>query len=696
MRRFPVLISVLATACLLSVQSMGQTAVDATFTYQGQLKQGAVPVSDFCDFEFLLFTADVGGTQVGSTQLVAGVLVDSGLFAVELNFGPTAFSGDQRFLNVAVQCTDDVAPITLSPRLALTATPYASTAMKTVGVDGHSLDASDGIPIDAVRVDYQGKVLMEKGGLTVFDDQGQGISLTSDTFEFIEGTSEDPVYAYSSTDDTHEFYTNGTRQMIISAAGNVGIGMNWGQDPSAKLHIGGTQGVDGLMFPDGTLQTTAAVGGGDSLWSESGNDIFYDTGNVGIGTNNPTQRLHIVGPPTEGAVVQIDTVGEDATALNIRATGYPGFGIVASATDTAIFGSSPIEGGTFYASGVGGRGLAGIANAATGAGKGVYGRTNSPDGYAGYFEGRGYFSGDVGIGQSNPLTTLHLGGTPSVDGLMFPDGTLQTTAAVGGGGDSLWSPAGTDIFYNAGSVGIGTSSPQSRLHVIDPTGFAIMGECLGEGTSGYLGHEYAGVYGESSSPTGYGGWFEGRGYFRGDLKVGGNLGIGTSSPTRPLHVEGNGSDVIYAKTTATSTFTRAVRGDNISLAGAGVSGEAMANSGTAAGVMGGAQSPNGVGVLGYNDNEEAPAIGVHGVTVSPTGFGGYFEGRGYFSGNVGIGTSAPESKLHIVGPNDAINGPILTLEADAADRTESGRIRFGESTGNFRFIREFRERRRES
>jgi collagen triple helix repeat protein len=40
-------------------------------------------------------------------------------------------------------------------------------------------------------------------------------------------------------------------------AGNVGIGT---PNPEAKLHLGGTAGVDGIMFPDGSVQTTAASG----------------------------------------------------------------------------------------------------------------------------------------------------------------------------------------------------------------------------------------------------------------------------------------------------------------------------------------------------------------------------------------------------------------------------------------------------
>ncbi|MFQ5786770.1 MAG: hypothetical protein ACE5H1_02195 [Thermodesulfobacteriota bacterium] len=80
--------------------------------------------------------------------------------------------------------------------------------------------------------------------------------------------------------------------------GNVGIGTT---DPQAKLHIGGTSGIDGIMFPDGTLQTTAAIDatgnvGADGNWTTFNNDIHNtNSGNVGIGTNSPTSRLEVIG-----------------------------------------------------------------------------------------------------------------------------------------------------------------------------------------------------------------------------------------------------------------------------------------------------------------------------------------------------------------------------------------------------------------
>ena len=43
-------------------------------------------------------------------------------------------------------------------------------------------------------------------------------------------------------------------RLVINASGNVGIGI---AVPTAKLHIGGTAGVDGIRFPDGSLQKRA-------------------------------------------------------------------------------------------------------------------------------------------------------------------------------------------------------------------------------------------------------------------------------------------------------------------------------------------------------------------------------------------------------------------------------------------------------
>lgn len=66
---------------------------------------------------------------------------------------------------------------------------------------------------------------------------------------------------------------------VRAADGNVGIGT---VNPQAQLHIDGTAGIDGIMFPDGTLQTTAALGAWTSRDS-LGNTIL---GNLSNGSTN--------------------------------------------------------------------------------------------------------------------------------------------------------------------------------------------------------------------------------------------------------------------------------------------------------------------------------------------------------------------------------------------------------------------------
>jgi len=102
------------------------------FTFQGQLLDADLPRNGTCDLLFKLFDAPTGGTQIGGAeQFIPSVSVQNGLFTVKLNgdgqFGPTAFDGGDRWLEIAVRCPAGAGSFSapFNPRQEITAVPYA-------------------------------------------------------------------------------------------------------------------------------------------------------------------------------------------------------------------------------------------------------------------------------------------------------------------------------------------------------------------------------------------------------------------------------------------------------------------------------------------------------------------------------------------------------------------------------------------
>lgn len=75
-------------------------------------------------------------------------------------------------------------------------------------------------------------------------------------FQSVSGTNYSIIKLNGT--NTLNFQVDGVtaQAIVINTSGNVGIGTI---NPTGKLHVGGTSGTDGIKFPDGTLQTTAAA-----------------------------------------------------------------------------------------------------------------------------------------------------------------------------------------------------------------------------------------------------------------------------------------------------------------------------------------------------------------------------------------------------------------------------------------------------
>ena len=111
--------------------------VGSIFTYQGQLKNTNGPVNGGCDFQFGLWDALTGGTQVGSTLEKPNVLLAEGLFTVQLDFGASAFNGNARWLEIAVRCPAGSGVYsTLAQRQPLAPAPYALYSANAGQLDG--------------------------------------------------------------------------------------------------------------------------------------------------------------------------------------------------------------------------------------------------------------------------------------------------------------------------------------------------------------------------------------------------------------------------------------------------------------------------------------------------------------------------------------------------------------------------------
>jgi len=120
---FVSMLLMLALAGVEGVQAQGGP-IDTSFTYQGQLKESGLLANGAYDFQFSLYDAASGGSQVGSTLTREDVTVSDGLFTVTLDFGEV-FDGSKRWLEIAVRPGNSTgAYTTLSPRQALTATPH--------------------------------------------------------------------------------------------------------------------------------------------------------------------------------------------------------------------------------------------------------------------------------------------------------------------------------------------------------------------------------------------------------------------------------------------------------------------------------------------------------------------------------------------------------------------------------------------
>jgi hypothetical protein len=294
--------------------------------------------------------------------------------------------------------------------------------------DGHSLDAADGTPTDALYVDNDG-------------DVGVGTTTPAGLLHLARNV-DDGVEVIVENTDTGPSSSVGIR--LVDESGEAGMTF---LDNGAGLAYDQLQIYNGK--PNGKI--SFLPGGSASI-------TMTEKGHLGIGHNNAIYPLHVLDTTSVNyeAAVYVDAAPNTSVPGIVAICGrtrndypsIPGAGVYgdAIAADGAAAG---VEGDAFGATG---RGVYGWARHASGVNYGVYGRTSSSSGYAGYFEG---FKLPTG-GAAGKVLTSDASGTGT---WQAPSGDDYSLDAADG------DPVDAVYVDNDGKVGIGTTSPNYEMQV---------------------------------------------------------------------------------------------------------------------------------------------------------------------------------------------------------------------------------------
>src|SRR5687768_4286152 len=99
------LVLVFVSLLIICLSLVTVEAQQTAFTYQGKLTDNGSPANGNYDLEFALFDSATNGAQIGQTQAMTSISVSGGIFTVTLDFGGSAFSGANRFLEISARAS---------------------------------------------------------------------------------------------------------------------------------------------------------------------------------------------------------------------------------------------------------------------------------------------------------------------------------------------------------------------------------------------------------------------------------------------------------------------------------------------------------------------------------------------------------------------------------------------------------------
>jgi hypothetical protein len=287
-------------------------ALGTGFTYQGQLILSGSPVNGTANLRFSLWDAagsgspPVGGNQIGSSQVLANVPVAGGMFVALLNdtgaFGPSAFKGDARWLQIEV-CADPActARTVLAPRQPVTPAPYASYSAGPWQTVGSNLTYSGGL-VGVGTTTPQAKLHVVGGDLLA------GLAGEEWIFHTRSAFGGDFLHITDLNGGVPQFQHG----LILTQAGRVGIGTT---APTAALEVRGDVklGSSGQYYSPGGAENLRIIRGSIGVNGEivagSGFQVSHtQTGRYQVTFDSPFAGLPSVSATAHYSIFLVTTL----------------------------------------------------------------------------------------------------------------------------------------------------------------------------------------------------------------------------------------------------------------------------------------------------------------------------------------------------------------------------------------------------
>jgi hypothetical protein len=474
---------------------------------------------------------------------------------------------------------------------------------------------------------------------------------------------------------------------------------------STGIDVTGTVVADGLTV-DGLVKSDTASNGFRVL---KGSGAYYGELSVDYISNDVFTYVDSIAGASYNGIVKIRTAnngGSVADRVRISSSGVsfyedtgttPKFFWDASAESLGIGTSSPAQAKldilleSDYSSHTG-HGLSILSNAANAYTSLYIGTDDTID--SAYIQSAGKNTsftskklllnpngGNVGIGTSLPSSKLDIKVATDAK-LLVQEGNTAGNVKMQAVNNAVSLNTNLEIaalntqFFNggsermridsAGNVGIGTSSPAETLDVRNVTDYQLILGYSGSNNYYKIGRSGStGLLNFYGSQTGYNGYvFSGVDGERMRITSAGSVGIGTSSPRGILDISKSDSVnavQFYLENTSTSEVGLRIRRNASDIGFVG----------TAAWSITGGGSTN---------------FGINGVNALVFGVGSTERARIDSSGNVGIGTTLPGSKLEVAAPSSGgavTNGIAITNAGSGAGTGSSLFLGYGTTVGKY-------------